>query len=92
MNLDAIAQKDPFLLVPFRDFKLSNWYNKNITSYEGRKIEAVTLQNVLHQEINEPTHISHNSSSCIDLNMNSQLNLQIESDVYPSLHPIVIIK
>ena len=62
-------------MVPFGDVKSSNWYNKDITSNEGRKIEAVTSQNVLHQEINEPTHISNNLSSCIDLNITFQLNL-----------------
>ena len=67
--------------------KSSNWYNKDITSNEGRKIEAVTSQNGLHQEINEPTHILNNSSSCIDLIFNSEPNLLIESGVHPFLHP-----
>ena len=51
-------------MVVLGDFnaKSSN-YNKNITSNEGRKIEAVTSQNGLHQEINEPTHILNNSFS-----------------------------
>ena len=67
--------------------KSSNWYNKDIASDEGRKIDAVTSQNGLHQEINEPSHILNNSSSCIDLIFNSQPNLLIESGVHPSLHP-----
>ena len=46
--------------------KSSNWYNKDITSNEGRKIEAVTSHS-LHQKINEPTHILNNSSSCFEL-------------------------
>ena len=76
-------------MVAVGDFnaKSSNWYNKDIASDEGRKIEAVTSQNGLHQEINEPTHILNNSSSCIDSIFNSQLNLLIESGVHPSLHP-----
>ena len=45
----------------------SNWYNKDITNDKKRKIEAATLQNGLHQEINEPTHILNKSFSCIDL-------------------------
>ena len=50
-------------MVALRDFnaKSSNWYNKDITSNEGRKTEVVTSQNGLHQEINEPTHILNNS-------------------------------
>ena len=76
-------------MVAFGHFnaKSSNWYNKDITSNEGRKIEAVTSQNGLHQEINEPTHILNNSYSCIDLIFNSQPNLLIECGVHPSLHP-----
>ena len=56
-------------MVAVGDFnaKSSNWYNKDITSDEGRKIEAETSKNGLHQEINEPKHILNNSSSCIDL-------------------------
>ena len=56
-------------MVALGDFnaKSSNWYNKDITSDEGRKIDALTSQNGLHQEINEPTHTLNNSSSCIDL-------------------------
>ena len=51
-------------MVALGDFnaKSSN-YNKDVTSNEGRKIDAVTSQNDLHQEINEPTHILNNSSS-----------------------------
>ena len=41
----------------------------------------------MHQVIKEPTHILHNSSSCIDLIFASQPNLIIESGVHPSLHP-----
>ena len=88
LTLDTLAQKNPFLMVAVGDFnaKSRNWYNKDITSDEGRKIEAVTSQNGLHQEINETTHILNNSSSCIDLIFNSQPNLLIESGVHPSLH------
>ena len=46
-------------MVALGDFnaKFSNWYYNEITSDEGRKIEVVTSQNGLHQEINEPTRI-----------------------------------
>ena len=89
LTSDSLAQKNPFLMVLLGDFnaKSSNWYNKCITSNEGRKNEAVTSQNGLHQEINEPTHILKNSSLCIDLSFNSQPNLLIESGAHPSLHP-----
>ena len=58
LTLHTLAQKNPFLIVTLGDFnaKSSNWYYKDITSDEGRKIETVTSQNGLHQEINEPTY------------------------------------
>ena len=94
LTLDILSQKNPFLMVALGNFnaKCSNWYNKDNTSYEGRKIEAVTSQNGLCQEINEPTHILDNSSSCIDLIFNSQPNLPIESGVTHLSTQAVIIK
>ena len=89
LTIESLAQKNPFLMAALGDFnaKSSNWFNKAITSDEGRKIEAVTSQNGFHQEISELTHILNNSSSCTDLIFNSQPNLLIESSVHPSLHP-----
>ena len=40
----------------------------------------------MHQVIKEPTHVLHNSSSCIDLILRSQPNLIIQSGVHLSLH------
>ena len=37
--------------------------------------------------INEPTYLTSNSSSCIDLMFTSQPNLVMESGVHSSLHP-----
>ena len=70
LTLDILAQKNPFLTVALGDFnaKSSNLYNKDTTSNEGRKIEAVTLQNGLHKKL---THILNNSSLCIYLVFNS---------------------
>ena len=48
-----------------------------MTSYEGLKIDAITSQFGLQQLINEPTHLTVNSSSCIALIFTSQPNLVI---------------
>ena len=74
-------------MVALGDFnaKSTNWYNKDITSSEGRKIEAITSQNGLHQEINEPRYILNKSSLCVDLIFNSQPNLKIEPIFTPKL-------
>ena len=66
--------------------KTTNWYKNGRTFYEGLKIDAITSQFGLHQLINEPTHLTGNSSSCIDLIFVSQPNLAMESCVHSSLH------
>ena len=40
LTLDTLAHRNPFLMVALGDFnaKSSNWYNKDITSDEGRKL------------------------------------------------------
>ena len=47
----------------------------------------MTSQFGLNQIINEPTHITKNSSTCIDLLFTSQTNLVIKSGVHSSLNP-----
>ena len=89
LTLETLSQKNLFLLVVISDFNTKSKFlycNDNTTS-QGKTLENVTSQFGLHQVIKEPTHILHNSSSCIDLIFSSQPNLIIESGVHPSLHP-----
>ena len=89
MTLDLESKKNPFLLVVLGDFnaKLSQWHDKDSSTFEGISIESITSQLGLHQIINEPTHILENSSLCIDLIFRSQPNLSVESGTQPSFHP-----
>ena len=89
LNLETLSRKNPFLLVAIGDFNAKSkvWYCNDNTTSQGKALENVTSQFGLHQVIKEPTHILHNSSSCIDLIFASQPNLIIESGVHPSLHP-----
>ena len=89
LTLDTVVNKNPFLIVALGDFnaKTTNWYKNDINSYEGLKIDTITSQFGLEQLINEPTHLTANSSSCIDLIFTSQPNLVIESGFNSSLHP-----
>ena len=79
---------NPFLTVILGDFnaKSSLWYNNDVTTYEGSKIDGVTSQFGLQQIIKEPTHFIGDSSSCIDLIFTIQPNLVMESGVHSSLH------
>ena len=56
--------------------------------FEGSKLRLLTSQFGLNQIINEPTHITKNSSTCIDLLFTSETNLVIESGVHSSLYPL----
>ena len=83
-----MSRKNPIVLVAIDDFNTKSkvWLCNDNTTSQGKALEIVTSQFGLHQVIIEPTHISHNSSSCIDLIFASQPNLIIESGVHPSLH------
>ena len=88
LNIDAIAAKNPYLIGILGDFndKLSTWCRSDKSTYEGSRIDGLVSNYSLQQLINEPTHITGNSSSCIDLLFCSQPNLVMESGVHPSLH------
>ena len=94
LNLDSIINKNPFLIVALGDFnaKTTNWYKNDINSYEGLKIDTITSQFGLQQLINEPTHLTANSSSCIDLIFTSQPNLVMgsHSSVHPNCHHQIV--
>ena len=89
LTLDTIVNKNPILIAVLGDFntKTTNWYKYDINSYDGLKIDTIISQFSLQQIINEPTHLTANSSSCIDLIFTSQPNLVMESGVHSSLHP-----
>ena len=89
LTLDSIINKNQILIVTLDNFnaKTTNWYKNNVNSYEGLDIDTITFKFGLQQIINEPTYLTSNSSSCIDLIFTSQPNLVMESGVHSSLHP-----
>ena len=88
LNLDLISANNPFLTAVLGDFdaKSNLLYKNNNTTYEGSKIDNIASQFGLHQLINEPTHLTRNISSGIDLIFRSQPNFVMESGVHSSLH------
>ena len=66
---------------------MEGWYQNNVTTFEGCKIDTATSQFGLSQIIKEKTHILSNLTSCIDLIVTSQPNLVMHSGVHLSLHP-----
>ena len=88
LNLDSIAFRNPYLIVALGDFnaQTKGWYLLGKTIYEGTRIDGIKSQFGLEQLIHEPTHITGERSSCIDLIFASQPNLVVESGVQSSLH------
>ena len=88
LNLDTVSANNPFLTVVLGDFtaKSNLWYKNDKTTNEGSKIDGIASQFGLHQLINEPSHLTRNASSCIDLIFISQPNLVMQSGVHSSLH------
>ena len=63
-NLDLTIVNNPFLTVVLGSFnaKLGLWYNNDITTYKGSKIDGVNSQFRLQHKIKEPAHIIGDSS------------------------------
>ena len=87
-TMELITQKNPFPTVVIGDFnvRLSKWWADDKTTQKGLKIENLLSQFSLSQVINEPTHISQNGNSCIDLLFTNQQNLATDSGIHSSLH------
>ena len=88
MNLETLAQRNPFLMVVIGD---CNAKSKHQCSQDSNNFKVIIIENVtsqfgLSQIIKEATHILESSSSCIDLMFTTQPNLEVESGVHPSLH------
>ena len=92
INLDALSANNAFLTVMIGDFnaKSSNWYLKDVTSFEGSQIEFLASKFAMSQVINEPTHILDNSKSCVDLIFTSQTNMIRNSGVHSNCHHQII--
>ena len=77
LNLDTISANNFFLTVVLDKFngKSNLWYKIDKMANDGVKIDVITLQFGLYQLINEPTDLTRNASSCIDLIVTSQSNL-----------------
>ena len=87
--INLINSCKPDFKIILRDFnaRSKSWWQYDVTSSEGTKIDDLTSYHGLHQLISQPTHILANSSSCIDLIFTDQPNLVTDCGIHPSLHP-----
>ena len=88
LTLEVFAQKNLFLTVIIGDLnaKVNKWCSTDKRTPEGAQLDNLTSQYGLTQLLKEPTHISDNYRSCIDLIFISQPNLVVDFGIYTSLH------
>ena len=94
MNLETLAQRNPFLMVVIGDFnaKSKHWCSQDSNNFKVITIENVTSQFGLSQIIKEATHILESSSSCIDLIFTTQPNSGLNLGFIHPFIQIVTIK
>ena len=87
MNLETLAQRNPFFMVVIGNFnaKSKHWYSQDSTNFEDITTENVTSQFGLSQILKEATHILESSSSCIGLIFTIQRNLVVDYGVHTHL-------
>ena len=86
LTLEALTQKNPFLSSLGTLMLNLKRRSTNKTTPEGAKIDNLISQYELTQLLKEPTHISDNYRSCIDLIFTSQPNFVVDFGIHPSLH------
>ena len=82
-----IESENPFCSIFVGDFNahLSDWWDGNLDDHFGTALQNSFNVHGLHQLVNQPTYITDNSSSCIELIVTYQPNLFLECDIHPSL-------
>ena len=87
INLINSCKPDFTIILGNFNARSKSWWQYDVTSSEGTKIDALTSYHGLHQLISPSTHILANSSSCIDFIFTDQPNLVTDCGIHPSLHP-----
>ena len=83
-----IQLENAFCSIYVGDFNahLSDWWCGDADDNFGTTLQNIFNSHGLKQLVNQPTHITDTSSSCIDLIVTDQPNLFLECDIHPSLH------
>ena len=61
----------------------SVWWTREKTIMKGTELESLTTVHGFHQLLSQPTHLLPQTSSCIDLILNDQPNLIVDSGAHP---------
>ena len=84
----SITNENPYCMFFVGDFNahLKRWGNINDDDNFGIALQNIFDAYGLFQLVDQPTYITKNSSSCIDLVITDQPNIVLESDIHPALH------
>ena len=84
-----INNENPHLILLTGDLNAHNstWFNGDATDHFGTSTQAIFDKHNLTQLVNQPTYITNNSRTCIDLVVTDQPNLVLNCEIHPSLHP-----
>ena len=87
LTLNYIKNIKPYSIVLTGDFncRSNHWWTEDTELPEGTALEELIESNNLFQLIEQPTHFSGNSRSCIDLIITDQPNLFVDNGFHPSL-------
>ena len=87
-RLNDIVSKKLFFLIILGDLNARSkcWWSLDKQSKEGDSLFLISSTSSYTQLLNTATHITGNSSSCIDLIFTQQPNLVTSSGVHASLH------
>ena len=91
-KIDEIIKKtkdeNPHCVLLAGDFNAHNslWYEDDRTDPLGTSLQKIFADNGLTQLTNQPTFLTNNSRTCIDLTITDQPNLVLKNEVHPSIH------
>ena len=85
---NKITNTKPYCIIHLGDFNAHNthWFHGDTTDIPGDLLEGIFDDTGLQQLVSEPTHLSVNTATCIDLVVTNQPNLINDCSVKPSLH------
>ena len=84
-----INRENPHLILLTGDFNAHNstWFNRDTTDNFGTRTQGIFDEHNLTQLVNQPTYITDNCRTCIDLVVTDHPDLVLNCEIHPSLHP-----
>ena len=86
--LDKIDGENPYTTIVTGDYNSHHhsWFSGDNSDNYGYTMQEIFESHGLHQTVNQPTFITGNSKTCIDLVCTDQPNMIINKEIHPSLH------